>query len=178
MNIKLQKSLLLALGYTFFLFATLYFLPFLTGFLREHDLLKKGVDIVYILFGIFLLLLFIYRYRIRRIRAYLWFALLTLLFLFEFFNTPRFIERFHYLEYALLYVLWFRVFRHFFHSLLRFGIPLWTGALIGILDESIQDLLPNRYFEWNDIALNINGLLFGMAAVAVFTRYREDGKRK
>ena len=37
-----------------------------------------------------------------------------------------------------------------------------VGALIGLLDELVQACVPQRVFQWSDVALNELGLLLGV----------------
>lgn len=75
------------------------------------------------------------------------------------------VERFHFVEYGLLTLLFFRVWR---------GLP-WRAAavlsftavlLVGTLDEWIQWFVPGRVGEWRDVLLNGvaigSGLLFAL----------------
>lgn len=171
---KLFWPFVLAQIYTLAIFVSLYFTPFLRDFLAERYLLGQFVSGIYVLFSLFALTLFLYKYRIRSWRAYLSFLFILGLFLFQFLNTPRWIERIHLLEYGIFYILWFRVFRHFLRGVLLYGITLWFTGLVGFSEELIQHLLPNRYFDWNDIYLNLYGTLLGILATSIFTRYRRD----
>jgi hypothetical protein len=75
------------------------------------------------------------------------------------------VERFHFIEYGLLTLLFFRVWR---------GLP-WRAAavlsftsvlLVGTFDEWIQWFVPDRVGEWRDVLLNSvaigSGLLFAL----------------
>lgn len=177
MKIKAQKSLLLALGYTALIFASLYWVPFLAQFLRSHEILKTTIDLFNIVFALSLVSLFLFKYRIESLKAYGLFFLLFLILFFELAATELLVERLHYLEYGLLFALWFRAFRHFFHApAFRYGVALWWVFLLGLMDEGAQFFLPNRHFDWFDIHRNISGSLFGMAAVMVLMYYRKDKK--
>lgn len=168
----------LALGYTLFVFASLYFAPFLRDYLSQRDLLQKAVSGSYVFASLFIILLFLHKYRIHNPKAYFWFSLLFGLFLLEFFNTKHLVERMHLLEYALFFAVWFRVFRHFFKPILTYGLTLLMACLLGYLDESVQHLLPNRYFDWGDIYLNVYGSLLGFGAVVILMRYRKDSSHR
>lgn len=66
------------------------------------------------------------------------------------------IEEFHILEYAALGVLtgWaFRAGRPF---------PLAIILLVGWAEEAVQGFLPQRFFQWSDVALNWVGALLGL----------------
>ncbi len=40
-------------------------------------------------------------------------------------------------------------------------------AVVGLVDECIQWILPKRYFDWADVGLNLVGGVMGLAFVAV-----------
>ncbi|MBI4125426.1 MAG: VanZ family protein [Deltaproteobacteria bacterium] len=164
----------LAAGFTALIFFSLYFTPFLRDFLSRHLLLGKFVSGFYVLFGLGLILLFLHKYQIRNPKAYLGFLVVFVLFLLELQITPMPVERLHFIEYALLFAVWFRVLRHFFKGIGLYGAALWWVCLIGLLDEGIQKILPNRHFDWDDIYLNVFGSLLGLASVWILMRYRRD----
>lgn len=170
-----RKAFGLALGYTLFVFVSLYFTPFLRDYLIERELLQKAISLVYLFLGLVIIGLFLYRYRIRQPLAYFWFFILFVFFLLEFFRTRPLVERVHLLEYALLFAVWFRVLRRFFKPRTSYGWTLLLTVLVGLCDELVQGLLPNRYFGWGDIYLNIYGALLGFGAVAILMYYRRDG---
>lgn len=166
----------LAVFYTLFIFASLYFTPALRDFLVLHRLLENFVSGLYALLGLFGVALFFRKYRITDPVAYLLFSGLFVLFLLEFYNVNRLIERLHLLEYALMFTFWFRFFRHLVSPVLCCGATLVWGLAVAFLDEGTQYLLPNRYFELRDIHLNVTGMLFGMGVMMIFSRYRGDRK--
>ena len=66
-------------------------------------------------------------------------------------------EWIHLPEYAILGILAHEAFRHHFRGAARIYIGLAFISLIGISDELVQWALPNRFFNWFDIALNLIG---------------------
>lgn len=177
-NIKLQKSFRLAAGYLALIFSALYVTPYFAAFLKEKAFLKEFIDGAYITTGIMFVMLSFYKYRIYNFKAYFLFSLVLSYFLWEFWNARLMIERFHYLEYGLLYALWFRVVRHFVHSWLCYPATLILCSAFGVADELVQFYLPNRHFDWGDVEMNVVGCLFGMAVMALFNRYRRDRGRE
>lgn len=98
-------------------------------------------------------------------------------------SVGRFItvEQIHFIEYIGLGML---VGLHFKSTFQNHALPLtlhplpWKGrgqgegkrtfspmialtAILGFLDETVQALLPNRYFQWSDVLLNWAGSLLG-----------------
>lgn len=171
---KLFRSLVWAAGYTTLIFSSLYFTPYLRDYLAERYLLARSVSAVYLLSSWLTVALLLYKYRVSHPLAYLWFAILFALFIFEFLSVELLIERIHLIEYALLFAIWFRVFRHLFCRVTIYGATLWFVCLIGLLDEGVQNLLPNRVFAWSDVNLNTLGAIFGMGAVTILMHFRRD----
>lgn len=174
---KFQKALRWASAYTALIYLSLYFLPFLSKFLEEHSLLEQTLNLSYVMTAIGLVLLFLLRYRIFHWKAYLFFFGLIWIFLFEVYNARYLVERFHFLEYGILFGLWFRVVRCRWKHMTAYGVTLWGCAMLAVLDEGIQYLLPNRHFEWRDVLLSVEGVLFGMATVIILMHYRRDKGR-
>lgn len=171
---KLFWAIILAQSYTVLIFSSLYLTPLLRDFLTQKALLGPFVSGVYIFSGVLALSLILYRYRVTHWQAYLLLSLVVGLFLLQFFNIHLFVERIHLLEYGLFYILWFRVFRHFFSPITVYGATLGFTMSVGFLEELIQHLLPNRHFDWNDIYLNVSGIVLGILGVAILMRYRKD----
>lgn len=177
-NIKLQKSFQLAAGYLTLIFVSLYFTPYLTEFLRRAAFLDLFVNGAYVSAGILFVIFSFYKYQIYNFRAYFFFSIILSLFLWEFVNARLLIERFHYVEYGLLYALWFRVVRHFVAREWWYAATLVLCFLFGLLDEWVQEFLPNRVFDWVDVWTNVEGCLFGLAVMAIFNHYRKDKRAK
>lgn len=165
----------LAALYTLLVFVSLYFAPAVRDFLAHHRLLAGAVSAVYVVLGLLGVVLIFHKYRIRKPAPTLLFFGLFLVFLSVFSTVELLIERLHLLEYALMFAFWFRALRHFAAStILCHGATLLACGILGTVDEVVQYLLPNRYFDLQDIFLNVTGALFGMGVVVIFFRYRWD----
>jgi len=79
-------------------------------------------------------------------------------------------ERIHLLEYGLLGALLLKAMSLKMVPRLRFGTALVLGTMIGLGDEGIQWLLPDRVFDWWDVAYNVAGLLLGGGLFHIFAR--------
>lgn len=179
MKRKSQKGVWLALGYTVLLYASLYFVPRLTGILDRSGYLTAVLATILFLSGASAVLILFRRYRIRRFQAYVYFSLLGGLFLILFLKAPTPVEGIHYPEYGLMFVLWFRVFRPYFPGIGKYIAAFLLCNGFSLLDEGIQWWLPNRYFQWHDLGLNSVGIFLGLSATAVVMRYRlQPGVRK
>ena len=75
------------------------------------------------------------------------------------------VESFHFVEYGLLTLLFYRVWRPI-GDLSVFVLPVLAGLLVGTLDEWLQWFVPSRVGEMRDVVLNgvaiACGLLFSI----------------
>ena len=76
------------------------------------------------------------------------------------------VERVHFVEYGLIAVLFYRVWRTA-GDLSAIVLPLLCGFVVGTLDEWLQWFIPYRVGEMHDVFLNLTalvcGVLFGIA---------------
>ncbi len=92
------------------------------------------------------------------------------------------VERFHFVEYGLLALLYHRVWRDR-ADLSTFALPVLAGTLVGTFDEWVQWFIPSRVGEMRDVLLNgvavVCGLLFaaGLHPPAGFVVWRNAGAR-
>ena len=76
------------------------------------------------------------------------------------------VERVHFIEYGMIAVLFYRVWRRA-GDLSTIVLPLLCGFIVGTLDEWLQWFIPYRVGEMHDVFLNLTalacGVLFGIA---------------
>ena len=76
------------------------------------------------------------------------------------------VERVHFIEYGLIAVLFYRVWRRA-GDVSTIVLPLLCGVIVGTLDEWLQWFIPYRVGEMHDVFLNLTslacGVLFGIA---------------
>ncbi len=87
------------------------------------------------------------------------------------------IERIHLLEYGLLAMLAKRAADHRMGSALAYIFSAFLVADIGLGDELIQWVLPDRYFDWRDVATNAVSGLLGLALWACLFQGTGSAKR-
>lgn len=155
------------------IYSSLYIARPIAESLRERNLLRAAVGLVFVLAVVAVLLL------IRRWdggwRVYLGLVAAALLYVpvFHFLHLPE--ERLHYVQYGVFCGLAFAALRERranrpLPSDTGLGMRLlrapWFLALIltligGWVDEGIQKVLPNRYYDIRDVALNFSaGVLY------------------
>ncbi len=98
-----------------------------------------------------------------RIRALTWLSVFAagaayVVYLLTVELTPA--EKTHFLSYGLLAFLVYRAMKLHFEGPAVTMATVCLVAVIGLGDEALQYLLPNRVFEWKDVLLNaLSGLL-------------------
>ena len=76
-------------------------------------------------------------------------------------------ERLHLLEYGLMAFVLYRALRLDLSARAAHGWALGLSAVIGFGDETIQWVLPQRFFELKDVALNVAAGFLGLALTAL-----------
>jgi hypothetical protein len=81
-------------------------------------------------------------------------------------------ERFHLAEYGLLGFFIFRALRLDVPPVAAYFVAWGIAIVLGMGDEGIQWVLPNRVFEWKDVGINALSSGLGLLAVAILNLER------
>ncbi len=76
-------------------------------------------------------------------------------------------KRFHFIEYGLLAYFSFRALRFDFPAATSYALAFFLSSAFGVVDESIQYVLPNRVCELRDMMMNAVASALGLAFVAI-----------
>ncbi|MBN1870222.1 MAG: VanZ family protein [Candidatus Omnitrophica bacterium] len=116
------------------------------------------------------LVVFINKRYIRRASSYVLLFLIAIVYLggIRFLKIP--VERVHFIEYGILVFLVYRALSLDFKNSWPYVGAFILTSLIGLGDEGIQYLLPNRYYSLMDVCLNCVSAALGLALVYVITR--------
>ncbi len=90
-------------------------------------------------------------------------------------------EAFHLVQYGVLSLLLFRALSHRLQDPSIYVVVTLVGASLGILDELIQWVVPQRVFDYRDIGINVLGAGLIQVALAIGIRpafVRWPGSRK
>ncbi len=141
--------------------------PMVVDGLKARGSLEVVVALLFLGAGACATYVLLVRLKIRRFRYYLMLLgiLVALGVIVALVKTHQ--ERVHFLEYGLLAILAGGVFpdpRRAFAF----------AALLGILDEAIQFLLPMRYFDPRDIAFNAVAAAFGTGVLMLTRRFAPE----
>jgi hypothetical protein len=127
-----------------------------------------GVVCAAFLTGIYLLW---FRLEIRTFSNYFWLAAIGFVYIFFTLNLwKRPEEAIHFLEYGLLGVFLFHALRHHIHDRSIYLTAFLIGGLVGIFDEVLQWVIPQRIWDYRDIGLN--ALSCGLCQIAIWKGIR------
>jgi len=79
-------------------------------------------------------------------------------------------EAVHFLFYGVLALLLFRAFSHRVRDVTIYAAVAIGGAIVGTVDEIIQWFVPDRYFDFRDVRLNLSSCLLMVAAIGLCFR--------
>ena len=121
--------------------------------------------------GAALLLVFlIWVQRERRLGVYLRLGMIAVAFTATLKALALPIEELHLVEYGLLGVFLFRAVRHRASPGKAYLWGALAGAAVGLVDELIQGVVPNRYFGFHDVVVNGIGALLGSSVCRTLVR--------
>ncbi|MFQ5930356.1 MAG: VanZ family protein [Acidobacteriota bacterium] len=154
-------------SYTVFLYATLSVSFDMYSFVYDRigrEAMSRWMNMMFVPVGL-ILLLFVLFFLPRKFGVYLSFSLICLgvALCLNLLTIPA--KRFHFFQYAPLTVLVFDALRF---SVKDHYLYVWTlaaVALLGLGDETIQWMLPSRYFGLTDVAVNAGAGLLTLAFI-------------
>lgn len=167
-------------GYVAFVYSTIPVLPQVWGMLSEYtqgSVRYLGIAVV-VVAGVGFVLAIWRRADGRRLRACLALGLIALAYAYlldEFARFPA--ERMHLVEYGLMGYVLLRALRLDLRPLWAYSASFALAVCIGIGDECIQWVLPQRFFEVKDIELNAVSAMLGLLLARLVGEKKEgDGR--
>jgi len=148
------------------IYATLGLAPRLAGLLRQSGLIGISFTLGLVLTAVAILLHGLRR-RAGKTEVFVWVGIAAAyLLLFARIQLPE--ERSHLIEYSLVAVLIFEALRERKQQGRHVPLPallaLLISSLLGLVDEGIQALLPNRVFDPLDLLFNFLAALMAITA--------------
>jgi len=114
---------------------------------------------------LFLLYFLVFKLKIRSPSNYIWLTAIACLYVYftlKLWRTPE--QAIHFLEYGVLGYFLFHALSLSIRDKSIYFVAFLSGSLIGIFDEILQWMIPERYFDFRDIGLNALAVgLFQMA---------------
>ena len=156
--------------WTGLIYATLYIMRPICEFFRQFSWFAFGVNGV---IAFFIILLVLVSVRKRYIcKPVTWFLLFLVIsgYFFGMRLLPIAEERLHFIEYGVLAFLVYRALILDFKNSASYFAAFVITFFLGLGDEGIQYLLPNRYYQFKDVCLNSASAALGLALVYVMCR--------
>ncbi len=162
-----RTAWLVAAVYTIVLYSTLTlaFRIYVWMFARFGKPFMSSLMIwIYVPVGIALFAILFFRLP-RQLGRYVAFLMLSLAMAFCLDRITIPAKRFHFVEYAPLAVLVFDALRFHCRDRYHYVWAMAVVALVGLGDEVIQGILPNRYFGINEVVTNATAGLFALVFI-------------
>lgn len=172
MEFTKKTAWILAITYVALVYGGLYFTPFISDYLKEREELGSFIDWSYAVAGFLLFGFFYFKLEIRKPEAYGMIFGLIILFFAAFSKVEISTDRLHFLEHGLIYLFVYLALRFSNEGVVLIGRAILLCILIGLVDEGIQGLLPNREAAWNDVWTNVFSYYLTAGLVGVASQYR------
>ncbi len=184
----------LAAAYVIVLYVTLPLGRPVVTWTRAHFSTAQQIGFTFVLaaiIGVLFVVWLVRQWRVLSPLAYLAFAVMARLYWHEFQRIVVYPEeRLHFLEYGVLSWILLTAFSFHCRGTWPYVFAFFLGSLLGWGDEGVQYLtqyIPNvaalfgctvspltfrRYYEWSDVLLNVLGMAYGLAFLALVVRNR------
>ncbi|MBL8924460.1 MAG: VanZ family protein [Myxococcaceae bacterium] len=150
------------------IYATLGVVRVVSNALRDANLLRVTVGLVFGLAALGLVVLFARNPALRRPRTFGAAAALASVYALVLWPMDSPEERVHFVEYGLVGVLAFFALPLRWSDVKRGVVAAFVTAAAGWLDEGIQALLPSRYYDLRDVGFNALAGVLALAALVLF----------
>lgn len=156
------------------IYSTLYVARRITEAIREAGLLRAMVATAFVVAALFVVTLVARTATLRKPRVLAMLAAAAALYAAVIWPMSSPEEKLHFLEYGAVGVLAFLSSSPAWVTTTRFAFAALFTVAAGWLDEGIQALLPNRYYDLRDVGFNA---LAGLMALTVFSVLRAVAMR-
>lgn len=155
------------------IYSTLAFIRRVTNALRDAGQLKTVVAIAFGLAAVAVIALLIRTPALRKPKTVLLIAAAAAIYALVVWPMESPEEKLHFIEYGIVGVLWFLSLPDAWSTPKRYVTAALATVASGWLDEGIQALIPERYYDLRDVGFNA---LAGLMALTVFTVARALAK--
>ena len=160
-----NRGVWITFGYILLLYGTLSETPKFITWLTERNILEHFIAAPFVISIPLLFYVAVKAGRYGNISFWISSLFLYLAFLFIKDSVSAPAEILHIVLYAVLGIFLFAVLRFKLNGLRLFMSVAFLTTFFGILDEGIQFMLPNRYFDMNDILINSVGGLMALVVI-------------
>jgi len=137
--------------------------------------LKLGVGVMFLTILSVVLAHIISNSKRYSVNQYLWFSFISCLYGLVIYVLELPEEQFHFIEYGILSVLIYVALTHDIDNKSTYYLAAIIVFVLGTIDEAIQWILPNRFFDIRDLVMNgIAGMLPQLLIAMVIKRGVND----
>ncbi|MCA9405321.1 MAG: VanZ family protein [Candidatus Omnitrophica bacterium] len=158
-------------GWIGLIYSTLCIVRPVCQFLKAHTPFALIMEAVSIGILLYLLIQFLRERRTFLIYGLFIIAMVLYTYNLKLLEYPE--EKIHYLEYGILGYLFLNALRLHCRPPAAYFWAFILTVLVGWGDEMIQYILPNRYFQWNDVLLNLQAGAMGLILTFLFQRVKK-----
>ena len=168
-NVKRRYRWMFAGIWTGLIYSTLYIMRPVCEFFKQYAYFSFAINAGISVLIIAVLIFSVIKYIRRRLTYFLFFLVISG-YAFGMILLPIPEERLHFIEYGILAFLIYQALILDFKNGKAYLAAFAVTSLIGLGDEGIQYLLPNRYYQFQDVCLNSASAVLGLALVYVIFR--------
>jgi len=163
---------LYVLGLVSLIYSTLYIVRPICTFLKATTPFPLLINTLCIILMILLVSGIGIKIRITKPSSYLILSMVLLAYIYGLVILQYPEEKIHFIEYGFLAYLTFRAIRIDIDKPVAYGYTFLIVSILGWIDEGIQYLLPNRYYQIEDVILNSVSGALGLFLVFIVERER------
>ena len=165
-------------AWVFLIYSTLYIVRPICDFLKKTTPFGLISNITIVLVFVVVVFLLWTKFRIKKISSYIYLALALMAYSYYLINLQYPEEKLHLIEYGILGYLVYKAMRIDIKGFLGYLSAFLLTAFLGWIDEEIQRILPNRYFQVSDVVLNAQSGALGLFIIYIFEREMVESDTK
>lgn len=165
-----QKYWLFVFGWVFLIYSTLYVARPVCEFLKRAFPFSALVDLVSIAMLLTVVVFIWSKAKVFNLLSYALMAVILVSYINGLMTLQYPEEKIHFIEYGVLAFLVYRAIALDKHAPDAYAISFVLVTVFGWIDEGIQYLLPNRYYQVEDVILNSVSGALGLLLVYVFRK--------
>ena len=171
-SILRKKYWLWVLGWIALIYSTLSIVRPICEYLKKHTPFAVFMNVLMACLLAALVILLVFKIRIHRGASLVWLFFVLSGYSYGLWMIKYPEEKLHFVEYGLLAFLIHRACCLDLRKELSYIVAFILTSLAGWGDEMLQGVLPNRYYQTDDVLLNIFSGLLGLGLVFIFERER------
>lgn len=163
-------------GWVFYIYSTLYVGRPVCTYLKETLPFSLLINALMAVLLILLVIGMVSKGHMTKPSSYFILAMVLSVYIYGLVMIQYPEEKIHFIEYGFLAYLVYKAVRLDVQEPMAYGYAFLLISALGWIDEGIQYLLPNRYYQIEDVILNsISGAL-GLGLVFIFKREQKNAK--